>query len=136
MTNQALAYADTPDNSAEQQKLYRIASAQKWAIWAVLTQLLLVAVMMVCGAIQINFPMLIVNIILVLFQLWAIYNLATSMENRLAWLLTLGTLVPLLGLILLLATNGAATKYLQQAGINVGFMGVKREIIENLKAVR
>lgn len=136
MTNQTLAYADTPDNSAEQQKLYRIATAQKIVIWAVLGQLLLVALIGIVALARIYFPVTYVNIAMVLFQLWAIYRLATAMEYRLAWLLTLGTLVPLLGLILLLATNGAATKYLQQAGINVGFMGVKREIIENLKSVR
>ncbi len=122
MMNETLAYADTPDNSAEQQKLYRIATAQRIMIWAVLSQLLLFL------------PYL--NLIALALQLWAIYKLAVAMENRLAWLLTLGTILPVAGLVILLMTNAAATKYLRNAGLTVGLMGVKPETIAHLKAVR
>jgi hypothetical protein len=80
-------------------------------IWAVLSQLLLFL------------PYL--NLIALALQLWAIYKLAVAMENRLAWLLTIGTVLPVVGLVILLMTNGAATKYLQNAGLTVGLMGVK-----------
>lgn len=122
MINDSLAYADTPDNSLEQQKLYRVASAQRVMIWAVLSQLLLFL------------PYL--NLIALALQMWAIYRLAAAMENRLAWLLTLGTIIPGVGLVILLMTNGAATKYLQNAGLTVGLMGVKPEAVAHLKATR
>ncbi len=40
-----------------------------------------------------------------------------SMQNQLTLLLILGTVASFLGLFILLGTNGAATKYLEQAGI-------------------
>lgn len=129
MINETLAYADTPDNSSDQQKLYRIGMAQRMLLWAVLSQLFMALNLFV-------FQVPYIDLITLAFSLWAIYKLATAMENRLAWLLTLGTLVPVVGFFILLATNGVATKYLQKAGLSVGLMGVKKETLQHLAAVR
>ena len=57
----------------------------------------------------------------------SIYKLGTALDMSVTSriLFMLGTLIPLLGLILLLVINQKATSYLNRCQIKVGLMGAK-----------
>ena len=120
------ANADAPDNAAEQRKLFRIATAQRILLWAVLSQFLLLLPRTAATEFVILF--------VALFSLIAVFRLAKAMQNRWAWLLIIASVVPYLGFLTLLFVNIAATKYLQRAGIAVGLMGASRTAIKHLAA--
>lgn len=57
------------------------------------------------------------------FQIWAVYNMGKTLKLPNTWLWVIGTMIPLVGLIVLLIMNSKATSTLQSAGVRVGLMG-------------
>ncbi|MDB9421139.1 MAG: hypothetical protein EWV55_17250 [Microcystis viridis Mv_BB_P_19951000_S69] len=59
------------------------------------------------------------------FQIFALYKLGRSLKFSAVWmvLFIVGSLVPLLGLLILLLMHNRAMKAMKSAGVKVGFMG-------------
>jgi hypothetical protein len=60
-----------------------------------------------------------------IFQIWSTYRMGKALNLPNTWLWVVGTMIPLVGLIVLLIMNGKATEKLRKAGIPVGLMGAK-----------
>jgi hypothetical protein len=66
------------------------------------------------------------------FEMWAAYNLSKKLKLRLAWLWTILTIIPLVGLIVLLVINSKATSALRASGVRVGFLGANLSDLEKV----
>jgi hypothetical protein len=125
-----LGYA-TPE--MERVKLKQIATGQRIVILCILANIILYIILMTVAK---NVPALAIVILLAyiagvitaavfLFKLAInIYGVATGI------ILGIGTLIPLVGLIILLVVNGKATKILRGNGLKVGFLGANPSSIQ------
>jgi hypothetical protein len=98
-----------PSNSAGIE-LREIASAQKLLLWAIVATL----------------PVFLIPYLILpawAFQIWAVYNMSKTLKLPNIWLWVIGTMIPLIGLFVLLRMNAKATSTLQIAGVRVGLMG-------------
>ena len=96
--------------TGEMTELKEIAQAQRLLLWSILA-----------GIAAFGFKLLLV--LTIPFQVWAAYNLSKKLNLRLAWLWTILTIIPLVGLIILLVINSKATSALRAAGVRVGLLG-------------
>jgi hypothetical protein len=68
-------------------------------------------------------------VLVVILRLWmavAVYRLAKAMGSKVGVLWALGSFLPsLIGLLVLAAISARGTKHLQKAGLKVGFLGAK-----------
>lgn len=114
--------------------VYEIAKRQRWLIASIGAYLLLIVGRFVVVAIVAEMPPQAAGPILILFGLTtlvvmvlvlvSLFSLSRKLHNTgLAILFVLLGMIPLVGLIVLVAVNGTATKYLKQHGIEVGFFG-------------
>ena len=97
-------------------ELRKVAEALRLLIWSIVATL--IAFVPHIGA---------AYLLVYLFQLWATYSLGTALKFKNVWLWVLGTMVPCVGLFILLRMNSKATKMLQSAGVPVGLMGAKMD---------
>jgi hypothetical protein len=110
--------AATGVDEARLREVLAVAKAQKGVLWCVLANLACIA-----------FPPL--YLVVLPFQLYFIYKLASALKSKVPILWVLGMFLPLLSLILLLILSQGATRAIQAAGFKVGLMGAKVSEIEN-----
>lgn len=103
--------------TGEMTELKEIAQAQRLLLWSILA-----------GIAAFGFKLLLV--LTIPFQVWAAYNLSKKLNLRLAWLWTILTIIPLVGLIILLVINSKATSALRAAGVRVGLLGANLNDLE------
>jgi hypothetical protein len=103
--------------TGEMTELKEIAQAQRLLLWSILA-----------GIAAFGFKLLLV--LTIPFQVWAAYNLSKKLNLRLAWLWTILTIIPLIGLIVLLVINSKATSALRAAGVRVGLLGANLNDLE------
>jgi hypothetical protein len=103
--------------TGEMTELKEIAQAQRLLLWSILA-----------GIAAFGFKLLLV--LTIPFQVWAAYNLGKKLNLRLAWLWTILTIIPLVGLIILLVINSKATSALRTAGVRVGLLGANLNDLE------
>lgn len=117
----------------DREKLRRVAKYQQWVIYAVLANLLVylgAVALQIAGFEAISQLMILLLLPIALFAMVAIALLANELYNVAAAVIcALLMLVPCISLITLLVVNGGATKYLQQRGVKVGFMGANPNLI-------
>ena len=117
----------------DREKLRRVAKYQQWVIYAVLANLLVylgAVALQIAGFEAIGQLMILLLLPIALFAMVAIALLANELYNvAVAVVCALLMLVPCISLITLLVVNGGATKYLQQRGVKVGFMGANPNLI-------
>jgi pheromone shutdown protein TraB len=118
---------------SDREKLRRVARYQQWVLYALLSQILIYAsIVFLQGA---GFPgmaqlMAIVFLPVGLFSMAAVFLLAKQLLHVvIAVICTLLMVVPCISLLVLLVVNGRATKFLQQHGVKVGFMGANPHTI-------
>jgi hypothetical protein len=124
--------------------LLKVAKIQKTLIWMILLQMLLyasqIAVAIFGVASRANFGWVFAGIFSLLFVgIWVVcvvqaVRLAhiSGTNIVIAVLVGIFMIVPLLGLLLIAAANGRATRLLQKHGVRVGFMGVTAEEMNKL----
>ena len=106
-------------------QLRLIAKNQNLLMWAVLAGF---------GAFFIaHIPILGLPLVLaiVVFEIYALYQLGTALRLPLVWLMCVGMFVPCVSLIILLLVSGRASKILKAAGVRVGIMGGHAEDIKD-----
>jgi len=106
-------------------ELRRIAKSQNLLMWAVLAG--------ISSYFIVHIPFLGLPLVLavVVFEIYALYLLGTSLRLPLVWLMCVGMFVPCLSLIILVLVSGRASKILKAAGIRVGVMGGHAEDIKD-----
>lgn len=68
-------------------------------------------------------------ILILPYQLWAMYQLCSAIKTTYIWLWVVLTLIPLINMIPLLVINQSATNILCMHKIKVGFMGADTKSI-------
>ncbi len=125
---------EEPENQ-DQNRLQKIASAQRQVNYAVLLYLGFMPLNIVLSDLAAQFPLAViilpVSILIVfLFGIISVYRLAAIFRGPIvAVFYVLGFLVPLLGLLLLVSISGKATKELRKNGIKVGLLGANPNTI-------
>lgn len=116
------------------QDVYEIAKRQRWLIGAIGATLLLIVSSFVMPGIINQMPEGSANIAAILYAVFAIavrvfvlvcvFSLARQLYGTgIGILMLILSLLPLIGLIVLIMVNMKATKFLQQHGVKVGLMG-------------
>ncbi len=118
--------------------LKRVADAQRLVLFTFLAALLAIPGLAALGAglaasgTGLNgaeVAVVAVAALVVILRVWmavAVYRVAKAMGSRLGVLWALGTFLPsLLGLLVLAAISARATTHLRKAGLKVGFLGAK-----------
>lgn len=105
--------------TGEMTELKEIAQAQRLLLWSILAGF-------------VSFALRFLLILTIPFQVWAAYNLSKKLKLRLAWLWTILTIIPLVGLIVLLVINSKATSALRLAGVRVGLLGANLNDLEKV----
>lgn len=110
MNQPPLAVRAPLSRSRPDSDLRKIAAAQKLLLWSLLAIL----------------PIFFVPYLALLawvFQIWAVCNMGAALKLPNLWLWVIGTMIPLLGIFVLLRMNAKVNTTLQSAGIRVGLMG-------------
>lgn len=114
-----------------------VARAQQWVLIALVVSFvatLLQAAVQVAGQSSNSVAVTAVSGVVVLaivlastgFRLWSIYMLGKALQLTWTWVAVIFSLVPCLGLVILLVLNNQATNALRAAGLRVGLMGVNK----------
>lgn len=117
-------------------QILKIARNQKGIIWCVLANLLLILVVVFAPVTQVYIPLEILRIfplLVIPFQLFFVYRLASSLEMAIIplwWCIGMLIPMPLLSVLLLLILNEKATKAIKERGFKVGLMGANIKEIE------
>ncbi len=125
---------EEPENQ-DQDRLRKIASAQRQVNIAVLLYLGFMPLNIVFSELAAQFPLAVILLpisilIVFLFGIISVYRLAAIFRGPIvAVFYVLGFLVPLLGLLLLVSISGKATKELRNNGIKVGLLGANPNTI-------
>lgn len=98
-----------------------VAKAQKGVLWCVLANI-------VCIFAYFFIPF--IFLLVLPFQIYFIYKLASALKAQAPALWVVGMFIPLLSLILLLILSQRATNVIQTAGFKVGLMGANISDIE------
>jgi len=106
--------------TGEMTELKEIAQAQQLLLWSILAGFVSLALVFLL-------------IVTIPFQVWAAYNLSKKLKMQLAWLWTILTIIPLIGLIVLLIINSKATSALRAAGVRVGLLGANLNDLEKVE---
>lgn len=114
-------------------EIVRIAKIHKAVIWLILASLILyIGVLSFLS--QLPFADSVITLIITIIFLVFGYQLAKALKLRNAWAWCLGLIVPLLGLILLLALSSKAITVIKSKGVPVGFMGASKAQLAKLAA--
>lgn len=106
-------------------QLRQIAKSQNLLMWALLAGL---AAFFIAHIPFLGLPLV---IIVVVFEIYALYQLGTALRLPLVWLMCVGMLIPCVSLLILVLVSGRASKILKAAGVRVGFMGGRAEDIKD-----
>jgi len=111
------------------ERVLEVAKQQKRLIWLILVQLISGILFMSIGLSDGSPLWLLVSVILGIICAYLVYKIGRGLElSTVQLVITIVILfVPFIGLLSLLYINTKATKFLQEAGVEVGFMGAKRK---------
>jgi predicted Zn-ribbon and HTH transcriptional regulator len=116
--------------------LRRLARHQRWAIWVIPLQVLILCVMLVPTRLGVGQGMYVavsmVHLLIWALTIAAVVLLEVDLRTNPAMVVLAGIFAaaPCVNLVILLIVNRHATKALQQAGIKVGLFGASREAVE------
>jgi hypothetical protein len=115
---------NTP-SSAE--RVLEVARQQKRLIWLILLQIISAIILISMGLDESPLGLLI-GAIVIIICLYVVYKMGLALELSTGQLVItiIVLLVPILSIFALLYINNKATKFLRAAGVQVGFMGAKR----------
>ena len=109
--------------AVDDMRLQRIASGQKFAIYAILLQIVAYGLQIALGSIgTLAFLVAFVLSVIGIFRLGETVTESTILRVLLCVLM----IVPLLSLLILLSLNSRATKQLREGGYKVGLLGASR----------
>ncbi|MBT5900761.1 MAG: hypothetical protein HOH58_01475 [Opitutaceae bacterium] len=110
--------------SAERAQAARVCSGQRFAVWAIMLNLLTVPLLLVPEGALIRAPLILVAIVLAVL---GIVRMSQELNISLVLivLMAMGMVIPFLNLVILLVINARATRYLRDHGYTVGMFGAK-----------
>jgi hypothetical protein len=123
---QSPQFAAVESPSIEQAQLHRVARAQKRILLGILANVVVIIAMLVVPQFKapLNIGIYVVGFVTAVF----VFQLATQLYGKVAGIgLGLLTILPFIGLIVLLIVNGRAIRMLERNGIRVGFFGANGE---------
>ena len=114
---------------SKKEKIFYLAKNQKYLIWALLAQLLGGVLLIVIP--PIGSLLLLANVVA---QVLFVFKIAiTAFPGVPGVALGFLSLIPILGLLVIVFINGRATSLLEEAGVKVAFFGVPKEEIVRLE---
>ncbi|GAB5558804.1 MAG: hypothetical protein SynsKO_04510 [Synoicihabitans sp.] len=114
------------ENADEAARAEQVCSGQRFAIWAILLNLISIPLLQVPEGALIRAPLVLIAIILAVLGIVRMSR-ALGINLIIIVLMAMGMIVPFLNLVILLIINGRATRYLRAQGYTVGLLGAKKE---------
>ena len=111
----------TPDEATQTEQ---VRSGQRWALVAILLNLISVPLLLVPEGALIRAPLVLVAIILAVLGIVRMSR-GLGINLVLIVLMAMGMVVPLVNLVILLIINVQATRYLRSRGFEIGLLGAK-----------
>lgn len=114
-----------PDTENEAARAEQVCSGQRFAVWAILLNLITVPLLLVPQAASIRAVLILVAIVLAVF---GIVRMSHGLDISLVLivLMAMGMVIPFLNLVILLIIIARATRFLRDHGYTVGLMGAKK----------
>ncbi len=114
-----------PDTENETERSEQVCSGQRFAVWAILLNLVSVLLLLVPEGALIRASLILVAIIMAVL---GIVRMSRGLEINLILivLMAMCMILPFVNLIILLVINAQATRYLRAHGYTVGMMGAKK----------
>ena len=115
-----------PDTENASARAEQVCSGQRFAVWAILLNLITVPLLLVPEGASIRAVLILVAIVLAVF---GIVRMSRGLDISLVLivLMAMGMVVPFLNLVILLIVNARASRYLRSHGYSVGMLGAKKQ---------
>lgn len=115
-----------PDTENASTRAQQVCSGQRFAVWAIMLNLLTVPLLLVPEGALIRAPLILVAIVLAVL---GIVRMSRGLQISLTLivLMAMGMLIPFLNLVILLIINARATRFLRDQGYTVGLFGAKKQ---------
>lgn len=103
----------------------QVCSGQRFAVWAILLNLITVPLLLVPEAALIRASLILVAVVLAVFGIVRMSR-GLNISLTLIVLMAMGLFIPFLNLVILLVINARATRFLRDHGYVVGMLGAKK----------
>ena len=112
------------EENHETDRLAQICSGQRFAVWAIMLNLLTVPLMLVPQAAEVRAALILIAIVLAVFGIVRMSR-GLNISLIIIVLMAMGMVAPFLNLVILLIINARATRFLRDHGYTVGLLGAK-----------